>query len=96
MADVIVILLTGKGSEDVAVEAMKRGAKDYIRKLFDLEMRKYGVRGLFDKGKKDLEDKLGTGRSSTTRERCRVRQPKRRLTRGTPSAGLSMPTTISR
>jgi len=131
MPDVVVIVITGKGSEDVAVEAMKRGAKDYIRKPFDLdklsemvnenieeyydtilerngeyayplddevihryeflrstytdpnpditklaatfgysrntfykldrEMKQFGVRGLFDKGKKELEEELGTG-----------------------------------
>lgn len=131
MPEVIVILITGKGSEEVAVEAMKRGATEYIRKPFDMEkltkmarmhlekyydtilkrnheyvyplddevvhryeflrtvystpnpditklstkfgynrntfykldrdMRKYGVRGLFDKSKKELEETLDTG-----------------------------------
>ncbi len=35
MPEVVVIMLTGRGSEDVAVEAMKRGASDYICKPFN-------------------------------------------------------------
>jgi len=131
MPEVVVIVITGRGSENVAVEAMKTGAKDYFRKPFDMdkltemvdtyieeyydtilrrnheyayplgdeavhryeflrtvysspnpditklsakfgynrnsfykfdrEMRKYGVRGIFDKTKKELEEELGTG-----------------------------------
>ena len=34
MPEVVVIMLTGRGSEDIAVEAMKRGASDYICKPF--------------------------------------------------------------
>lgn len=34
MSEVVVIMLTGRGSEEVAVEVMKRGAADYICKPF--------------------------------------------------------------
>lgn len=131
MPEVMVIVVTGMGSEDVAVEAMKRGARDYVRKPFDLikltklvreyleeycqnilktnseyvyplgdevihryeflrkvystpnpditgissmfgfgrnmfymldrEMRRYGVRGLFEKSKKELEEEMEGG-----------------------------------
>lgn len=37
MPHVVVIVITGRGSEDVAVETMKRGARDYIRKPFNLD-----------------------------------------------------------
>jgi DNA-binding response OmpR family regulator len=146
MPEVMVIVVTGMGSEDVAVEAMKRGAKDYVRKPFDLikltklvrlcldeyyhgllatnseyvypldnevvhryeylrkvystanpditrissqygfsrntfyvldrEMRRYGVRGLFDKSKKELEETLGgCEKLSSKKEIARPEEP---------------------
>ena len=35
--EILTVLITGYGSSDVAVEAMKRGASDYLTKPFDLD-----------------------------------------------------------
>ena len=48
MPEAIVILMTGYGSEDIAVETMKMGAKDYIRKPFDPEKLTKMVRGYLE------------------------------------------------
>lgn len=48
--DVPVIMLTGTGSENIAVEAMKLGAYDYIRKdQFDIEHFPIVVNGVYER-----------------------------------------------
>jgi DNA-binding response OmpR family regulator len=48
--DVPVIVLTGAGSENIAVEAMKLGAYDYIRKdLFDINHLSILINGVYER-----------------------------------------------
>jgi DNA-binding NtrC family response regulator len=48
--DLPVIMLTGAGSENIAVEAMKLGAYDYIRKdQFDIEHFPIVVNGVYER-----------------------------------------------
>jgi DNA-binding NtrC family response regulator len=48
-ADVPVVVLTGNGSTDLAVEALKMGAADYLEKPFKLERLRTTVRNLLEK-----------------------------------------------
>jgi len=62
-----VIMLTGAGSDDIAIEALKFGAYDYIRKeLFDSKHFPLIVRGVYErfllKKERDLESYLDHGR----------------------------------
>jgi len=47
--DVPIVLLTGNGSTDLAVEALKHGAADYLEKPFKLERLRTTVRNLLEK-----------------------------------------------
>ena len=47
--DVPIVLLTGNGSTDLAVEALKHGAADYVEKPFKLERLRITVRNLLEK-----------------------------------------------
>ena len=47
--DVPIVLLTGNGSTDLAVEALKHGAADYVEKPFKLERLRTTVRNLLEK-----------------------------------------------
>jgi len=47
--DTPVIVVTGYGSMDSAIEAMRRGAYDYVIKPFDFDRIKATVRKVFDK-----------------------------------------------
>lgn len=48
--DIPVVMLTGAGSENIAVEAMKLGAYDYIRKdLFDMNHMSILVNGVYER-----------------------------------------------
>ena len=48
-ADVPVVVLTGNGSTDLAVDALKMGAADYLEKPFKLERLRTTVRNLLEK-----------------------------------------------
>jgi DNA-binding NtrC family response regulator len=63
-ADVPVVVLTGNGSTDLAVEALKMGAADYLEKPFKLERLRTTVRNLLEKQQLGRQVARLSGKSS--------------------------------
>ena len=64
--DISVILLTGQGSIETAVEAMKIGAYDYITKPEDTKLK---YKPCYDKAVKFLEELDNENKSTTNKKR---------------------------
>ena len=67
-SEVPIIMLTGNGSTDVAVDSLKGGAADYIEKPFKLERLRHSVGMLLDRQKlgRQVARLSGSKRSSRT------------------------------
>lgn len=69
--DPMVIIMTGHASIDSAVECLKRGAYDYLRKPFDFEQLLARVKNTINQIKLEKENKLVSGRLEVTQQRYR-------------------------
>ena len=67
--DTPVIIMTGHASVDSAVECLKRGAHDYLRKPFDFEQLLARVKNAIDQIKLKKENELVNGRLEVTEQR---------------------------
>ena len=69
--DTLVIVMTGHASVDSAIESLRRGAYDYIRKPFDFEQLVRRVRNALDQGKLRKENVRVNGKLELTERRYR-------------------------
>ena len=67
--DPMVIIMTGHASIDSAVESLKRGAYDYLRKPFDFEQLLARVKNTIDQIKLKKENELVNGKLKVTEQR---------------------------
>ncbi len=67
--DTMVIIMTGHASIEAAVESLKRGAHDYLRKPFDFEQLLARVKNAIDQIKLKKENELVNGRLKVTEQR---------------------------
>jgi len=67
--DTMVIIMTGHASIDSAVESLKRGAHDYLRKPFDFEQLLARVKNTIGQIKLKKENELVSGRLKVTEQR---------------------------
>ncbi|MBU4463807.1 MAG: response regulator [Proteobacteria bacterium] len=67
--DIMVIIMTGHASIDSAVECLKWGAYDYLRKPFDFEELLARVKNTINQIKLEKENKLINGRLKVTQQR---------------------------
>lgn len=69
--DPMVIIMTGHASVDSAVECLKRGAYDYLRKPFDFEQLLARVKNTINQIELEKENKLVSGKLKVTQQRYR-------------------------
>ena len=67
--DPMVIIMTGHASIDSAVESLKRGAYDYLRKPFDVEQLLARVKNTIDQVKLKKENEVINGKLQVTEQR---------------------------
>ncbi len=67
--ETLVIVMTGHASLDSAVESLRKGAYDYLRKPFDFEQLLKRVRNALDQSKLKKEHELVTGKLEVTEKR---------------------------
>lgn len=67
--ETLVIVMTGHASVESAVESLRRGAYDYLRKPFDFEQLLKRVRNALDQSKLKKEHELVTGKLEVTEKR---------------------------
>jgi two-component system phosphate regulon sensor histidine kinase PhoR len=76
-ADVPVIVITGHGSLDVAVDCMKKGVYDFITKPFDIPQLLHSIERALEK--RSLERKAKTYQQETVRNLLELSTEKKRL-----------------
>lgn len=69
--DTSVIVMTGHASVDSAIESLRRGAYDYIRKPFDFEQLLTRIRNALDQGALRKENERVNGKLELTEQRYR-------------------------
>ena len=69
--DTMVIIMTGHASVDSAVECLKRGAYDYLRKPFDFEQLLARVKNAIDQIKLKKENEIVSGKLEITEKKYR-------------------------
>lgn len=76
-ADVPVIVITGHGSLDIAVDCMKKGVYDFITKPFDIPQLLHSIERALEK--RNLERKAKTYQEETVRNLLELSTEKKRL-----------------
>jgi len=67
--DILVIIMTGHASINLALESLKRGAYDYLRKPFDFEQLLARVKNTIDQIKLRKENEIVSGKLELTEQR---------------------------
>ena len=67
--DILVIIMTGRASINSALESLKRGAYDYLRKPFDFEQLLARVKNTIDQIKLRKENEIVSGKLELTEQR---------------------------
>jgi len=68
--ETLVIVMTGHASVDSAVESLRRGAYDYLRKPFDLEQLEKRVKNALNQNRLKKENELINVKLELTEKRC--------------------------